>query len=108
MFPAAIILGFLLLGWAEARSLTEDSVAAELNEDLAETRLFGSGSAESSEEKDSDSLFDLIQGMILGLLGINTPTTTTPTTTTTTTTTTADPSETTTRCGGLLGGGLLC
>ena len=35
MFPAAIILGFLLLGCAEARSLTEDSVAAELNEDLA-------------------------------------------------------------------------
>merc|ERR1719192_849136 len=103
MFPAAIILGFRLLGCAEARSLTEDSVAAELNEDLAETRLFGSGSAESSEEKDSDSLFDLIQGMVLGLLGINTPTTTT-----TTNTTTADPSETTTRCGGLLGGGLLC
>ena len=35
MFPAAIILGFLLLGCAEARSLTEDSVAAELNENLA-------------------------------------------------------------------------
>ena len=35
MFPAAIILGFLLLGCGEARSLTEDRVAAELNEDLA-------------------------------------------------------------------------
>ena len=36
MLPAAaIILGFLLLGCGEARSLTEDSVAAELNENLA-------------------------------------------------------------------------
>ena len=43
MFPAAIILGFLLLGCAEARSLTEDSVAAELNEDLAvEFQIFTS------------------------------------------------------------------
>ena len=71
-------------------------------------------------------LHDLIRDQVLSVLGITTtttqepcggllglglleaPCTTTTTTTTTVTTTTTTTMETTTRCGGLLGGGLLC
>merc|ERR1712029_1212509 len=89
-----------------------------LIDDLLSGDLSASGSAESEEPKDSDSLTDLLLGLIQqivlqqinSILGISAPSTTT---TTTTTTSTAAASETTTEtttsaaagCGPL---GLVC
>merc|ERR1712029_814170 len=72
-----------------------------LIDDLLSGDLSASGSAESEEPKDSDSLTDLLLGLIQqivlqqinSILGISAPSTTT---TTTTTTSTAAASETTT------------
>ena len=89
-----------------------------LIDDLLSGDLSASGSAESEEPKDSDSLTDLLLGLIQqivlqqinSILGISAPTTTTTTTTTTTatTTTSAAASETTTGAAGCGPLGLVC
>merc|ERR1719438_570784 len=87
-----------------------------LIDDLLSGDLSASGSAESEEPKDSDSLTDLLLGLIQqivlqqinSILGISAPSTTTSTTTTTTTTTTAAASETTTGAAGCGPLGLVC
>merc|ERR1712227_72707 len=86
-----------------------------LIDDLLSGDLSASGSAESEEPKDSDSLTDLLLGLIQqivlqqinSILGISAPTTTT-TTTTTTTATLAAASETTTGAAGCGPLGLVC
>merc|ERR1719420_2287881 len=82
-----------------------------LIDDLLSGDLSASGSAESEEPKDSDSLTDLLLGLIQqivlqqinSILGISAPTTTT-----TTTTTSAAASETTTAAAGCGPLGLVC
>merc|ERR1719438_762477 len=84
-----------------------------LIDDLLSDDLSASGSAESEEPKDSDSLTDLLLGLIQqivlqqinSILGISAPSTTT---TTTTTTSTAAASETTTGAAGCGPLGLVC
>merc|ERR1719367_1577244 len=84
-----------------------------LIDDLLSGDLSASGSAESEEPKDSDSLTDLLLGLIQqivlqqinSILGISAPSTTT---TTTTTTSTAAASETTTGAAGCGPLGLVC
>merc|ERR1719367_2784142 len=84
-----------------------------LIDDLLSGDLSASGSAESEEPKDSDSLMDLLLGLIQqivlqqisSILGISAPSTTT---TTTTTTSTAAASETTTGAAGCGPLGLVC
>merc|ERR1719420_231755 len=83
-----------------------------LIDDLLSGDLSASGSAESEEPKDSDSLTDLLLGLIQqivlqqinSILGISAPSTTT----TTTTTTTPAASETTTAAAGCGPLGLVC
>merc|ERR1719420_2039400 len=83
-----------------------------LIDDILSGDLSASGSAESEEPKDSDSLTDLLLGLIQqivlqqinSILGISAPSTTT----TTTTTTTAAASETTTAAAGCGPLGLVC
>merc|ERR1712112_46418 len=83
-----------------------------LIDDILSGDLSASGSAESEEPKDSDSLTDLLLGLIQqivlqqinSILGISAPSTTT----TTTTTTTTSASETTTAAAGCGPLGLVC
>merc|ERR1712227_872023 len=83
-----------------------------LIDDLLSGDLSASGSAESEEPKDSDSLTDLLLGLIqqIVLQQINTilGISATSTTTTTTTTSTAAASETTTAAAGCGPLGLVC